>query len=225
MIEVQSIHKAYGKNTVLDGIDLVVPQGKIIGLLGVNGAGKSTLLKIICSIITADTGEVIIDDNVVNKRNSTRIHENLGVLFGSDVGLYGKLTVQENLEYFANLQTNFSKREILERIGELSLKFGFYEYINKKAETLSKGMQQKVVLARAVIHNPLNVVLDEPESGLDYMAVKVVKDFMMDLKNNGHAVLFSSHSLDMVRTVCDEVYLLEKGRLIKIDNERLAMYY
>lgn len=212
MISVKNLNKGYNRKTVLSDISFDVQNGTIVGLLGINGAGKTTLLKCIAGIIPSDNGEIIIDDEKLSKENITSIHKKIGILFGTDVGLYGKLTVYENLRYFAELQ-GISKKCIDSIIVDLSEKFLFFNYLHQKANTLSKGMTQKTVLARAIIHSPQNIILDEPESGLDYKAVEIVKDFILEQKNSGKAVLFSSHSLGLINDISDVIILIEDGKL------------
>ena len=223
MIEVRSLSKKYGDNQVLNSIDINIADGKIIGLLGINGAGKSTLLKAITGMIQFDSGEVVIDGtNLLSDK--TISHKKMGILFGSDVGLYRNLTVYENLMYFAELQ-GLDKKTSHKRIMQLSETFNYASFIDKKAGILSKGMTQKVVLARSVIHSPQNIIMDEPESGLDYIEMGNIANFILNQKEEGKAVIFSSHSLELIREISDEILELNQGMVRSIKDVSGIYHY
>lgn len=209
MLKVKNINKSFGNKKVLKDVNFDVKSGEIVGILGENGAGKSTLIRIIATLLSPDEGEFEIA-GYKNGKNDDDIRKNIGVLFGNDAGLYNELTGGENIEYFAQLN-GLSKRDAKQSVEILSKKLEFSSFVNKKVGKMSKGMKQKIAFARALIHNPSLVVLDEPEAGLDFVAAKTVFDFMKECKAENKAVLFSSHSMENIKLCSDRIIVLKNG--------------
>ena len=216
MIEISGISKSFNKFEALKNVSFEVKDGEIVGLLGENGAGKSTLMRTISTMLTPDSGSAKINgyDLVCNPEE---VRKNIGILFGSEVGLYERLTARENLEYFAVLN-GMNKENTQKRIDELAEIFGFKDYINKRIGTCSRGMKQKVAIARAIIHDPSVVLLDEPDAGLDFRASKVIFDFIELSKKNNKSIIFSSHSIENIKNYSDKLVVIHKGEIIKSFN-------
>lgn len=183
-------------------------KGEVLGLLGPNGAGKTTTLRMLSTALKPDEGTITISGaDIVKKPLLGR--KSIGFLSGS-TGLYGRLTVKENIEYFAKLH-GMSKNDIAARCEELFTLLDMHKFIDKRAENLSTGMKQKANIARAVVHRPAVVVLDEPTTGLDIMTTQTVIEFIKGLKANGTPVIFSTHHLDEVALLCDRVAVINEG--------------
>ena len=183
-------------------------QGEVLGLLGPNGAGKTTTLRMLSTALSPDQGEININGiNVV--KNPLEARKKIGFLSGS-TGLYGRLTAKENIEYFAKLH-GMPKRQLKTRCEELFEMLDMHSFLDKRAEHLSTGMKQKTNIARAVVHNPEVVVLDEPTTGLDIMTTQTVITFIQNLKAQGTPVIFSTHHLDEVELLCERVSVIDKG--------------
>ena len=183
-------------------------QGEVLGLLGPNGAGKTTTLRMLSTALSPDAGDITINGiNVVKKPLEAR--KKIGFLSGS-TGLYGRLTAKENIEYFARLH-GMSKQAVKQRCDELFEMLDMHSFLDKRAEHLSTGMKQKTNIARAVVHNPEVVVLDEPTTGLDIMTTQTVISFIQNLKSQGTPVIFSTHHLDEVALLCERVSVIDKG--------------
>ena len=213
MIEISNISKSFNKFEALKNVSFQVKDGEIVGLLGENGAGKSTLMRIISTMLTPNSGSAKINGYDLIK-NPAEVRKNIGILFGSEVGLYERLSARENLEYFAVLNS-MSKEETKKRIIELAEIFGFNDYIDKRVGTYSRGMKQKVAIARAIIHDPSVVLLDEPDAGLDFRASKVIFDFIELSKKNNKSIIFSSHSIENIKNYSDKLVVIHKGEIIK----------
>ncbi len=183
-------------------------RGEVLGLLGPNGAGKTTTLRMLSTALQPDAGSININGvDVVSDPLLAR--KKIGFLSGS-TGLYGRLTAKENIEYFARLH-GMDKREIKLRCDELFELLDMHSFLNKRAEHLSTGMKQKTNIARAVVHQPEVVVLDEPTTGLDIMTTQTVIEFIQGLKQQGTPVIFSTHHLDEVDLLCERVSVIDKG--------------
>ncbi len=214
MIKILNISKSFKNIEALKDITLEVNDGEILGLLGENGAGKSTLLRIISTMLKPSSGTALINGlDLIS--NSEEVRKNIGILFGSEVGLYDRLTPKENLEYFARLN-GMSKDDINLRIEFLIEEFDFKKYFQRPCMELSKGMKQKVAIARAIVHNPSVMLFDEPESGLDFKASRTVLEFMEKCKLEGKCVIFSSHSLENIKNYSDKIAVLSKGQIMNI---------
>lgn len=194
-------------HSVLD-VSFKVNQGEVLGLLGPNGAGKTTTLRMLSTALQPNHGSVHINNvNVLD--NPLIARKKIGFLSGS-TGLYGRLTGRENIEYFGQLN-GMSKLEIDSRISELSKMLEMETFLDRRSENYSTGMKQKTSIARAVVHNPEVVILDEPTTGLDIMATQTVLDFIRSLKGKNIPVIFSTHHLGEVEELCDRVTVIDKG--------------
>ncbi len=183
-------------------------KGEVLGLLGPNGAGKTTTLRMLSTALQPDAGSIKIEDidAIINPLGARK---KLGFLSGT-TGLYRRLTVKENIEYFGRLH-QVEEEELQQRIENIFTMLDMHSFANKKAEDLSTGMRQKTSIARAVIHNPEVLVLDEPTTGLDVVAAKTILDFIQGYKEKGHPVIFSTHHLHEVERLCDRVALINFG--------------
>jgi sodium transport system ATP-binding protein len=213
MIKILNIYKNFKKCQALKDVNFDVNNGEIVGLLGENGAGKSTLLRIISTMLKPDQGTVLVNgyDLVTQPRD---VRKNIGILFGSEVGLYERLTARENLEYFAKLN-GMDNEKSKNRINELISQFEFKDYANKFVGTFSKGMKQKVAIARSIVHDPSVILFDEPDSGLDFKAARIVFDFLEFCKKTNKSVIFSSHSMDNIKTFSDRIVVIHKGAIME----------
>ncbi|MFY8349417.1 ABC transporter ATP-binding protein [Pseudoalteromonas sp. SSM20] len=183
-------------------------QGEVLGLLGPNGAGKTTTLRMLSTALSPDEGQIKINGiDVVKKPLEAR--KKIGFLSGS-TGLYGRLTAKENIEYFARLH-GMNKQAVKTRCDELFEMLDMHSFLDKRAEHLSTGMKQKTNIARAVVHNPEVIVLDEPTTGLDIMTTQTVISFIQSIKAQGTPVIFSTHHLDEVELLCERVSVIDKG--------------
>ena len=213
MIKILNISKKFNNVEALKGVSFDVNNGEIVGLLGENGAGKSTLLRIISTMLAPTSGTALVNGFDLLK-NPKEVRKNIGILFGSEVGLYERLTARENLEYFAQLN-GMSKKDANERINTLIDKFSFKEYADKQVGTFSRGMKQKVSIARSIVHDPSVMLFDEPDSGLDFKAAKTVFNFMELCKKEGKSIIFSSHSMENIKNYSDRMAVIHKGEIIK----------
>ncbi|MBP3952477.1 ATP-binding cassette domain-containing protein [Halalkalibacter suaedae] len=202
--------------TALKHVTFSVKKGETVGLLGENGAGKTTLLRTIATLLAPSEGTVtvagfntIADPNEIKKR--------IGVLFGGETGLYDRLTARENLEYFAMLY-GLSKHETKVRINDLAKMFGMKDYLDRKVGKFSKGMRQKVAIARTLIHDPEIILFDEPTTGLDITSSNVFRQLVHQLKSEGKTIVFSSHIMEEVALLCDNVAMMHKGELVHHGN-------
>lgn len=183
-------------------------QGEVLGLLGPNGAGKTTTLRMLSTALQPDAGSVLINGVDVLKE-PVKARKQIGFL-SADTGLYGKLTAYENVAYFARLH-GMKEAAVKQRIDELFTLLNMHDFANRRADNMSTGMKQKTAIARAVVHAPKVVILDEPTTGLDIMTVQTVLDFIQSLKAVGTPVIFSTHHLDEVASLCDRVVVIDKG--------------
>lgn len=183
-------------------------NGQVLALLGPNGAGKTTTLRILSTALKADSGTVSIDGDDVLK-NPLIARQKIGFLSGT-TGLYGRLTGRENITYFGQLH-GLDAATIAHRIDELAQLLDMQSFLDRRSETFSSGMKQKTAIARAVIHQPALVILDEPTTGLDIMATQTVLEFIKRLKAQGTPVIFSTHHLDEVNELCDRVTVINQG--------------
>lgn len=216
MIEINEVTKRFKDKktsiTALKHVKFTVEKGQVVGLLGENGAGKTTLLRTIATLLTPTEGNVKVADYDTQK-NPEEVKKRIGVLFGGETGLYDRLTARENLEYFAALY-GLSKHETKVRIDELARMFGMRDYLNRKVGGFSKGMRQKVAIARTLIHNPDIILFDEPTTGLDITSSNVFRQLVHQLKRDGKTIIFSSHIMEEVSMLCDSVAMMHKGELV-----------
>lgn len=208
MIAVDSISRSFGERRVLDDVSFTVESGRMTGFVGGNGAGKTTTMRIILGVLASDAGRVTLDGKELTRADRAR--------FGympEERGLYPKMKVQEQLVYLARLHgldSTAAKASATELLGRL----GLDERANDALESLSLGNQQRAQIAAALVHHPSALVLDEPFSGLDPMAVEVVLGVLRDFAAQGAPVLFSSHQLDIVDRLCDDVVVIGGGRIL-----------
>ncbi|MGM0125099.1 ABC transporter ATP-binding protein [Enterococcus sp. AZ194] len=208
MLEVKNLVKTFGNYTAVDDLSFTIPKGKIMGLIGQNGAGKTTTFRLILDFLTADSGEVLWNGHKLNEKD----YNIIGYL-PEERGLYPKITIQDQLLYFAALRGK-TKKEIEPKIDELMEKFQVKGKKTDKVKSLSKGNQQKVQLIATLIHEPKLIILDEPFSGLDPVNAELLKDGIIELKEKGSCVIFSSHNMDNVEKICDHLIMLNNGRTV-----------
>lgn len=183
-------------------------KGEVLGLLGPNGAGKTTTLRILSSALKADAGQIMIDGTDVTS-HPQKARKSLGFLSGN-TGLYGRLTGRENIHYFARLH-GMTEQQTTDKVSELSSLLEMDDFLDRRCEHYSSGMKQKTAIARAVVHSPSAVVLDEPTTGLDIMATQTVINFIKSLKEQSVPVIFSTHHLEEVAELCDQVTVIDQG--------------
>ena len=216
MIQINEVTKQFKDKqkyvTALKHVTFEVKKGEVVGLLGENGAGKTTLLRTIATLLTPTEGNVLVGvyDTV---KNPNDIKKRMGVLFGGETGLYDRLTARENLEYFATLY-GLGKHQTKVRIEDLAKMFGMKDYLDRKVGGFSKGMRQKVAIARTLIHNPDIILFDEPTTGLDITSSNVFRQLVHQLKHEGKTIVFSSHIMEEVSMLCDSVAMMHKGELV-----------
>ncbi|MBT8091280.1 MAG: ATP-binding cassette domain-containing protein [Gammaproteobacteria bacterium] len=210
MIRVAGIHKSFGKVRAVRGVSFDAPDGKITGLLGPNGAGKSTTLRVLYTVLKPDAGSAVIDGvDVVSEALSAR--RRIGALpHGS--GLYPHLTARENIAYFARL-CGLDKAEVNDRVDEMIRLLEIEDFADRRTKGFSQGQRTKVSLARALVHDPQNVLLDEPSNGLDVMATRSLRRLILKLKDSGRCILFSSHVMQEVAALCDNICIIANGQV------------
>jgi ABC-2 type transport system ATP-binding protein len=211
MIEVKNLIKEFNGVTALDGISLQVNEGEVFAYLGPNGAGKTTTVNILATLLKPTTGKATVAGYNVTK-DDMEIRRLIGYL-PEDFGLYPTLTVYENLNFAAGLY-RINKNERKDKIGELLEFFDLGEKKDVLAYTLSKGMKQKVGIARAMINNPEILFLDEPTSGLDPGMAREVLKMILRLKEGGKTILIATHLLTRAEQVCDSIALIDKGKIL-----------
>lgn len=206
-LELKNIHKSFGGNEVLKGINLSVQSGKALGLLGRNGAGKTTTIRIIMGIFYANQGEILLDGKKFDPAKNQ-----IGYL-PEERGMYPKKTVLEQMTYFARLR-GLNKKSAIENSKKWLEKLQVSEYEKRKMDTLSKGNQQKIQLAATLVCDPDIVVLDEPFSGLDPVNSQILKDVIRELISNGKIVIFSSHQMSYVEEFCEDIVIINQGEIL-----------
>ena len=211
MIEARDLHKAFGAVTAVDGVSFVARDGEITGLLGPNGAGKTTTLRMLYTLMQPDRGEVLVD-GIDAAGDAAAVRRRLGVLPDAR-GLYKRLTAYENIEYFARLQ-DIDAHTRRRRIDALVAALDMRDIVDRRTEGFSQGQRVKTAIARALVHDPRNVILDEPTNGLDVMATRAMRTFMLRLKQEGRCVLFSSHIMQEVGALCDRIVVIARGRVV-----------
>jgi len=210
VIIVNDIHKSFGKVRAVRGVSFDAPDGKITGLLGPNGAGKSTTLRVLYTVLKPDQGSASIDGaDVVNE--SLRARQCIGAL-PHGAGLYPHLTARENVAYYARL-CGLGKDAVEERVAGIVELLEIGDFADRRTKGFSQGQRTKVSLARALVHNPRNVILDEPSNGLDVMATRSLRKLILKLKNDGRCVLFSSHVMQEVAALCDDIVIIANGKV------------
>lgn len=208
IIEVQNITKEYSNHRALDNVSLNVPKGCIFGLLGPNGAGKTSLIRIINQITGPDQGHVTFDGSPLGPQHISRI----GYL-PEERGLYKKMKVGEQLLYLAQLK-GLSQKEAMEKLKIWFIKFDIKTWWDKSISDLSKGMQQKVQFVSTVLHEPDLIILDEPFSGFDPINANLIRDEILELKQKGSTIIFSTHRMETVEELCDHIALIHRSRKV-----------
>ena len=215
MIEVQDLHKAFKtkKSAVkaVDGVGVEARDGEITGLLGPNGAGKTTTLRMLYTLMKPDSGKVLVDGIDVADDPET-VRRALGVLPDAR-GVYKRLTARENITYFGKLQ-GLSDAEIAERTKTLAAALQMEDFLDRQTEGFSQGQRTKTAIARALVHDPKNVILDEPTNGLDVMTTRGLREFLKQLRAEGRCVIFSSHIMQEVAALCDRIVIIANGRVM-----------
>ncbi|RUO62528.1 ATP-binding cassette domain-containing protein [Pseudidiomarina insulisalsae] len=210
MIEVKSLQKSFGKVTALDGLTFSAPEGQITGLLGPNGAGKTTCLRTIYGLLKADSGEALIDGVDANKDPLT-VRTKIGI-FPDKFGLYERLTAREQITYFATLH-GLEGKAAAQAVAEVIDRLDMNAIADRRATGFSQGQRMKVALAQAIVHRPQHLILDEPSRGLDVMSTRILRDLLRELRNQGTSILFSSHVMQEVAALCDQVVVIAAGKV------------
>ncbi len=216
-LELNNISKKYSNYQALDNISFSVPKGSIFGILGPNGAGKTTMLRIITGIFLQDSGEVRLNGVLANGLSNSA---DIGYM-PEERGLYKKMKVEEQAIYLAQLK-GMSYSEAKEKVNTWFQKLGMEEWKNKKMEELSKGMGQKLQFVCTVVHNPSLIILDEPFTGLDPLNADLIKDEIFNLAKQGSTILFSTHRMEQVDEICNQIVLINKGKIILNSNVKDA---
>jgi sodium transport system ATP-binding protein len=211
MIEATHLRKSFGEVAAVRDVSLSARDGRITGLLGPNGAGKSTTLRILYTVLKPDSGDALID-GISALREPLEARKRMGVL-PHGAGIYPNLTARANILYFGALH-GMSPDERQARATELIGLLEMEEFADRVAKGFSQGQRIKSALARALIHRPRNVLLDEPTNGLDVMAVRTLRRLLMRLRDEGHCLLFSSHVMQEVGALCDEVVVIAHGTVV-----------
>jgi sodium transport system ATP-binding protein len=211
MIEVQQLHKTFGPKTAVENVSFVARDGEITGLLGPNGAGKTTTLRMLYTLLKPDRGTIRVDglDSVTQ---ALAVRRRLGVLPDAR-GLYKRLTARENVHYFARLH-GLEPAVFQTRTEQLVGALQMQDIIDRRTEGFSQGERVKTAIARALVHDPRNVVLDEPSNGLDVMSTRSLRDFLRQLRSEGRCVLFSTHIMQEVAALCDRIVIVAGGRVV-----------
>lgn len=207
-LETKDIVKQYAEHLALKGVSIAVPQGSVFGLLGPNGAGKTTLIRIVTRITAPDSGEVLINGRPFTQEDVYRI----GYL-PEERGLYKKMKVGDQVMYLAQLR-GMSRKNAQNELTKWFRRFNITNWHNRKVEELSKGMQQKVQFIATVIHNPDLIILDEPFSGFDPLNADIIKNEILRLKNEGKTVLLSTHDMESVEELCDNIALINQSEVV-----------
>ncbi len=208
MLEIKNLKKTFGELTAVDDVSFTIPDGQILGMIGQNGAGKTTTFRLILNFLTADSGEVLWNGRPLQKTD----YDVIGYL-PEERGLYPKVSIEDQIIYFAQLRGK-SKKEIKPQIDKWMEKFQVKGKKTDKIKSLSKGNQQKVQLIATLIHQPKLVILDEPFSGLDPVNAELLEAGIKELKEQGACVIFSSHNMNNVEEICDNLIMLKNGKMV-----------
>ncbi|HYO52300.1 ATP-binding cassette domain-containing protein [Archangium sp.] len=211
MIQVTNLHKRFGAVTAVEDVSFRAEDGVVTGLLGPNGAGKTTTLRMLYTLIRPDKGSAKVDGLEVAER-PLEVRRAIGVLPDAR-GLYPRLTAREHIHYAGELH-GLSGAALDRRIGELVELLDMKEIADRRTEGFSQGERMKVALARALVHAPRNVLLDEPTNGLDVMSTRAVRTLIRRLREQGHCVVFSSHVMQEVAALCDRIVVVARGRVV-----------
>ena len=210
-VRVDRLEKQLGRNKVLRGISFEARSGEIFGLLGPNGAGKTTTLRIICTLFAPDAGSVEVLGFDV-RAAPQEVRRRVGVVT-AEIGVYPRLTARENIRYFAEL-SGVMNGELDKKVSAVVDRLDMASFAGQRAESLSSGQKQKVAIARAIVHDPPVLMFDEPTSNLDVLASRDIREFMVESKERGKCVIFSTHVLHDAERLCDRVTIIHQGRVI-----------
>lgn len=211
MLELSDLRKTFGAVKAVDGVSFTARDGEITGLLGPNGAGKTTTLRMLYTLMKPETGHIRVDGTDITL-DPDGARRQLGVLPDAR-GLYKRLTARENIEYFGRLH-GLDEATLKARTDYLIRELGIEDIESRRTEGFSNGQRVKTAIARALVHDPRNVLLDEPTNGLDVMATRSLRRFMQQLREQGRCVLFSSHIMQEVAALCDRIVVIAKGRVV-----------
>ena len=210
MIVVKNLRKSFGEVKAVNGVSFEARDGEITGLLGPNGAGQTTTLRMLYSLLPPDGGEIRID-GLDPTRDAMEIKRTLGVVPDSR-GLYSRLTARENIAYYGELH-GMSKAKIGDRIADLVETLDMADFIDRRTEGFSQGQRVKVAIARAMVHEPQTVLMDEPSNGLDVMSTRALRDYVRGLRRAGRSVVLSTHIMQEVAALCDRIVIIAKGEV------------
>jgi sodium transport system ATP-binding protein len=211
MIRTDGLHKRYGETIAVDDVSFTAPDGRITGLLGPNGAGKTTTLRMVSTLVKPDRGHAEVD-GCDAQRDRDGVLQRLGMLPDAR-GLYPRLTARENVRYFGRLH-DLSGGALERAIAEMFTLLDMDALADRRVHGFSQGERMKVAIARALIHGPQNVVLDEPTNGLDVMSTRAMREVVRRLRSDGRCVVFSSHVMQEVAALCDEIVVVARGRVV-----------
>jgi sodium transport system ATP-binding protein len=211
MIRVEGLARRFGAVQAVVGVGFEAQDGRITGLLGPNGAGKSTTLRILYTVLRPDAGTAVIDGIDV-QADALAARRRIGVL-PHNAGIYPQLTARENIAYFGRLH-GLGGAALDARVAELVAELDLGDIADRRAKGFSQGERIKVALARALVHAPRNLLLDEPTNGLDVMATRALRALIRKLRDAGHCILFSSHVMQEVAALCDDVVIVDKGQVV-----------
>ena len=211
MIRVENLVKRFDKVEAVRGISFTAPDGRITGLLGPNGAGKTTTLRMISTLVAPTAGSASVD-GLDTRADALKVRASLGML--SDArGLYARLTARENIAYYGDLR-GLSRSQVNAAIDKFADWLDLRALLDRRTDGFSQGEKMKVAIARALVHDPRNVVLDEPTNGLDVMTTRSLRDAIRRLRDAGKCVLFSSHVMQEVSALCDEIVIVARGEIV-----------
>ena len=210
-VKVDRLEKQLGRNQVLRGISFEARSGEIFGLLGPNGAGKTTTLRIICTLLGPDAGTVEVLGFDVHTAPQ-EVRRRVGVVT-ADIGVYPRLSARENIRYFGEL-SGLLDGDLDQKVAGVIDRLDMASFAGQRAESLSSGQKQKVAIARAIVHDPPVLMFDEPTSNLDVLASRDIREFMVESKERGKCVIFSTHVLHDAERLCDRVTIIHEGRVV-----------
>jgi sodium transport system ATP-binding protein len=211
VIDVRHLHKRFGPVTAVQDVSFTARDGRITGLLGPNGAGKSTTLRMLYTVLKPDSGDAFIDGISVREQ-SLQARRRMGVL-PHGAGVYPHLTARENIEYFGDLH-GLARADCAQRAAQMIELLDMADFADRHTKGFSQGQRLKTALARALVHGPQNILLDEPTNGLDVMAVRNLRTLLQKLKATGRCILLSSHVMQEVAALCDEVAVIAGGKVV-----------